>query len=83
MRYPLAHSSRFSVNLRVIPVISCLENHAVVLMLHCLSSLPSLHSNWGPYNFQSTPTILTVYKGSHSLAQKDDQNFTKMDLKST
>lgn len=34
--------SRFSVNLRVIPVISCLENHAVALMLHCLrASAPS------------------------------------------
>lgn len=37
IRYLRAVQGRFSVNLRMIPVISCLENRAVALMLHCLS----------------------------------------------
>lgn len=37
IRYLRAIQGRFSVNLRMIPVISCLENRAVALMLHCLS----------------------------------------------
>lgn len=64
-RYLRARQSRFSVNLRVIPVISCLENHAVALMLHCLSfpsSTPLLWLlvEWRLYYFQSTPIILTM-----------------------
>lgn len=64
-RYLRARQGRFSVNLRVIPVISCLENHAVALMLHCLS--PLVHRsplrfvpNCTPYYSQFTPTILTI-----------------------
>lgn len=65
-RYLRARQSRFSVNLRVIPVISCLENHAVALMLHCLNPpSPSPHVDWRPYYSQSTPTILTMNRGSH------------------
>ena len=58
-RYLRARQGRFSVNLRVIPVISCLENHAVALMLHCLSYAPSpLHSD---YTGRTTPSLLPLF----------------------
>lgn len=64
VRYLRALRGRFSVNLRVIPVISCLENHAVALMLHCLSRSfpprPFCALDCTLYYSQFTPTILAM-----------------------
>lgn len=79
-RHLRARQGRFSVNLRVIPVISCLENHAVALMLHCLSSPPASPYIVPDYS-QSTPTILTMNSGSHRVPIKNgDYSFRWMSI---
>lgn len=64
--YLRARRGRFSVNLRVIPVISCLENHAVALMLHCLTSRPCLLLAARP----AESVLLPVYSHYFNYAQR-------------
>lgn len=85
--YLRAVQGRFSVNLRMIPVISCLENRAVALMLHCLSRpfplpllllLLLLTLRATP---RFTPTILTMSGLSQWLSSSASDLFERRERK--